>query len=256
MSFSNVGKVWSLSTLKEYLEGIKKPEWCKAVCLHHTAEPSLSQRPTGFTVQHIKNIEDFYKQKEWHAGPHFFTDEDQIFGMTHPGEKGIHAASFNSYALGIEVLGDYDFEFCDKGRGLECWKTATAATKIILDWLELPVNYRTVLFHRDDPKTRKTCPGTWVLKSWVIDLINKADVSVVTIPKQYKHDAPAQFVGVSEYLQTIKGYNLKDITEKLHKGADNLFYFGDEWLEGAFYDKIKQATVAPIKELCTIPNKK
>lgn len=256
MSFSNSGVVWSLDTFKNYLAGVPKPDWCKAICLHHTAAPSLAQRPKGLLAQHIKNIQDFYETKGWKSGPHLFIDEDQVFGMTPLTEKGIHAASFNSYAIGIEVLGDYDLEFCDKGRGLECWQTAAATTKLLFEWLVLPINARTLLFHRDDPKTSKTCPGTRVSKQWVFDLIKNADVSALTAAKEPKCDTPIQLVLVSDYLQTIKGYNLKDITEKLVRHEDGLYYFGNEWLEGAYYDKVKQATVAPITELCAIPKKK
>lgn len=60
------------------------------------------------------------------------------------------------------------------GRGLACWRTTAQATKAIADWLKLPINENTILFHRDDPETKKSCPGTKVLKPWVLDLINSA----------------------------------------------------------------------------------
>ena len=104
MSFANVGKVWSSSSFNEYLKTVKKPSWARAVTLHHTAAPSLAQRPTGFTIQHIENIKSYYSQKlGWKKGPHLFTDEDEIFGMTPLTLTGIHAVSFNSYSIGIEV---------------------------------------------------------------------------------------------------------------------------------------------------------
>ena len=40
----------------------------------------------------------------WSAGPHLFTDEDQIWGMCDFSKKGVHAVSFNKRAIGIEVL--------------------------------------------------------------------------------------------------------------------------------------------------------
>lgn len=256
MSFANSSTVWSLDTFKEYLTNLTKPSWCKAICMHHTAAPSLAQRPKGLFAQHIKNIQDFYMQKGWKSGPHLFIDEDQIFGMTPLTLQGIHAASFNSYAIGIEVLGDYDLEFCDRGRGLECWKTAAATVKILTEWLDIPIQQNKILFHRDDPKTRKTCPGTRVTKPWFIDLVRNIDIDELNTSKLPKCDAPLQLVIVSEYLQTIKNYNIKDITEKLVRKDDGLYYFDDNWLEGAFYDKTKQATLAPIAELCSIPKKK
>jgi hypothetical protein len=198
MSYANVGKVWSVTSFDEYLQSIEKPSWCKGVCLHHTAAPSLAMRPQGLLSQHIRNMESFYKEKGWSAGPHFFTDENEIFGMTPPTVKGIHAVSFNSSTIGIEVLGDYDTEFHDRGRGLECWKTAAVATAQLLHWLNLAPNYNTVLFHRDDPKTSKTCPGQRVQKPWVLDLIKAVNTKSLDLKPVSNQVNNMQFVMVAE----------------------------------------------------------
>jgi hypothetical protein len=256
MSYANVGKVWSLESFDAYLASIEKPSWCKGVCLHHTAAPSLSMRPQGLLSQHIRNMESFYKTKEWSAGPHFFIDENEIFGMTPPNLRGIHAVSFNSSTIGIEVLGDYDTDFHDRGRGLECWKTAAATTAKILNWLNLEPNYNTVLFHRDDPRTTKTCPGNRVQKRWVLDLIRAADTNSLDCKTVRNPVNEMQFVKVAEYLQNVRNYSSGDITRLLKRDSDGLFYFGNEWLENAYYDAKQQATVAPISELYTIPKKK
>lgn len=256
MSYTNVGKVWSPESFDSYLNSMEKPSWCKGVCLHHTSSPSIATRPQGLLSQHIRNMEEFYKTKGWRAGPHFFTDENEIFGMTPPNLKGIHAVSFNSSTIGIEVLGDYDTEFNDKGRGLECWKTAAAATAKILNWLNLEPNYNTVLFHRDDPKTSKSCPGTKVQKPWVLDLIRAVNTKSVEIKSAPKPTSDLQFVKVSEYLQNIKNYSSADISKLLTKDSEGLFHFGTEWLENAYYDVKQQATIAPIKELSSLPKKK
>jgi hypothetical protein len=253
MSYSNVGKVWSPSSLEDYLAGIQPPSWIKAVCLHHTAAPSLVQRPKGFQAQHIINMRDFYQSKGWHSGPHFFTDEDQIWGMSPVDEPGVHAVSFNNKSIGIEVLGNYDVEPQDKGRGLECWKTTTDATRIILKWLNLKPSVSTVLFHRDDTKTSKSCPGTRVQKYWVLNMINNADS---TKPANALQPEASQYVVAAQYLRDIKGYPEKDIALKLHKDDNNLFFFGNAWLEGAKYDKDAKATVVPISELNSIPKYK
>lgn len=253
MSYANVGKVWSLENFDAYLNSIEKPSWCKGVCLHHTAAPSLAMRPQGFLSQHIRNIEAFYKGKKWSAGPHFFTDENEIFGMTPPNIKGVHAVSFNRSTIGIE---DYDTELNDKGRGLDCWKTTAAATAMLLNWLDLEPNYNTVLFHRDDPKTSKSCPGRRVQKPWVLNLIREFNTKTLDVKPAHNPVDDMHFVEVAEYLQDVKNYSSRDISQMLKKDEDNLFYFGDEWLENAYYDANKKATVAPIKELCDIPRKK
>jgi len=184
MGFSNIGKVWTPETLAAYLDGLTpNPRW-KAVCLHHCYKPDLALRPTGFTVQHIINMRDYYKTPKpkypngWSSGPHFYCDDDQIFGMCPPNELGVHAVSFNSYALGIEALGNYGSgaagEATDDpkaGRGLAVWTTTAKTTAVLLKWLKLPANPQTVLFHREDPQTTKTCPGTRVSKDWILGLI-------------------------------------------------------------------------------------
>jgi hypothetical protein len=258
MSYANVGKVWSLESLDAYLNSVEKPTWCKGVCLHHTASPSLYARPQGLLSQHIRNMEEFYKNKGWSAGPHFFTDENEIFGMTPPNIKGVHAVSFNSSTIGIEVLGDYDVEFHDSGRGLACWKTAAIATAKILHWLNIEPTYGSVLFHRDDPRTSKSCPGTRVSKSWVLDLIRAANSTATALDVKAVHNPvnEIQFVKVSEYLQNIKKYSSEDIKKLLKRDADGLFYFGEEWLENAYYDTKQQTTMAAIKELYNLPQKK
>jgi hypothetical protein len=87
MAFENLGEVWTPASLAEYLKGRKKPDWVTSITMNHTAEPSLSQRPTGFTIQHIIYIADFYRRPKskggngWTSAPHIFIDEDQTFGI-------------------------------------------------------------------------------------------------------------------------------------------------------------------------------
>ena len=133
MSFSNVGKVWSLDGFKEYISKMAANYWAKAVCLHHTAAPSLAQRPKGLLAQHIENIRSFYAdQLGWRSGPHFFIDEDQVWGMTPINEYGVHAVSFNRNSIGIEVLGDYDSEDNASAEGLNCCLPQKKQQKICL----------------------------------------------------------------------------------------------------------------------------
>lgn len=186
MSYGNVGKSWKLDKFKDYLATIQPPAWVKAVVLHHTAAPKLATRPDGLTDQHIRNIEDFYKNdRGWSAGPHLFIDDHRIMGMTPLTEKGVHAVSFNSTAIGIEVLGDYDDENPRSGRGLVAWENTFQATSALLAWLKLTPGPKTVLFHRDDPKTSKSCPGTKVTKDWVLAGINRlqSPASDMVLPK-------------------------------------------------------------------------
>lgn len=170
MGFSNEGQVWTVSEFETYVKTVSKPAWVDSICLHHTGVPSLSQRPSGLTAQHLKNIRHYYEtEKGWSSAPHLFIDDDQIWGMCPLTEKGVHAKSFNSRAIGIEILGNYNEESPNTGRGEKCWSIAFGAVKALVKWAGLKPDATNILFHRDDPKTTKTCPGSKVEKSWVLE---------------------------------------------------------------------------------------
>ena len=172
MGFELVGRVWDAVGFKNYIESVNL-DWADSVTVHHTAWPNLDQRPKGWTIQHMRNIQHYYQKKlKWSAGPHLFTDEDQIFGMSSLYRRGVHAKSFNKSSIGIEVLGNYDTEDPELGRGLECWTVTAKAVAAILKKMGLPVTSKTVKFHRDDPKTSKTCPGSKVSKEWFLQLVD------------------------------------------------------------------------------------
>lgn len=176
MSFSNTGLQWTPSGLQSYLSTLPPPKWANSITLHHTGVPSLAQRPHGFTGQHLENLRHFYQVKQkWSAGPHFFIDHNWIWGMTPPDVYGVHAVSFNKRSIGIEVLGNYNLESPFGGRGLHAWELAAQTTKVLAEWLQIPIQFSSILFHRDDPRTRKTCPGTKVDKEWFLDLVEKAE---------------------------------------------------------------------------------
>jgi hypothetical protein len=243
MSFANVGKVWTVDSFKEYLKGIKKPVYAKSITLHHTGAPSLGQRPQGFLIQHIHNIQNFYKSLGWNRGPHLFIDEDQIFGMTPLTVSGIHAVSFNRNSIGIEILGEYDTEDPLSGRGLACMKTTAAVVKVLGEWLDIPINETTLKFHRDDPKTSKTCPGKNVKKDWFLSLVGNTQQSQTTPPQTREE------VGIIDYA-VKKGISHTNAVKRL-KVRGGLTFFNDVWIESARYDPSSQTTLALKSELDT-----
>lgn len=248
MSFSNLNKVWTPDTLSLYLSKIKAPEWATKICMHHTASPSLAQRPKGFTMQHIENIKSFYENDlKWNRGPHLFVDEDQLFGMTPFSVKGIHAPSFNSNAIGIEVLGDYDREDPKSGRGLQCWENAANSVRVLAKWLNIPINSDTIVFHREcavtKRTTKKSCPGTKISKEWFISLTN-VDIK----PKETDIKDGKVFVSVVKYLTEEKQVSYKDAVTKLKKSG-NVFLYDGHLLEFAHYDAATQSTIAPKSEI-------
>jgi hypothetical protein len=236
-----------------------KPSWVKGITLHHTGAPSLSTRPHGLTAQHIENIQNFYRNEMgWKGGPHLFVDDDQIWGMNEFSVPGVHAVSFNRTHIGIEVLGDFDSEDPLTGRGFECWMSALSATRNLLDWLSLPVS--SVNFHRDDPKTKKSCPGRKVTKEWVHGILSNSIIQ--TAPKQEEFtislggqpfdsrvaNAGVVFVPVRVYLSRILGVPLESV-----KGLtfDGVFaeYNGIDIEKAIMRDNV---AYAPLREVCSL----
>lgn len=157
-------------------------------------------------------------------------------------KKGVHAVSFNSYAIGIEVLGDYDTEDPRSGRGLDCWRNAAATAGVLLDWLDLEADADTVFFHRDDPQTTKRCPGAKVKKDWVLGLnaapltppgteTDKPDVGMPWSHWYFRGESWC--VPVHNFL-VAKGIPSATVVANL-KAIGEKFSYGGELLEGAYY---------------------
>jgi hypothetical protein len=184
MSFSAVGNVFDLPGFRQHLRCVDL-SWARGVCLHHTAIPDLAMRPKGWTVQHMRNLIHYYgTQLGWSAGPHLFTDEDEIFGLSPLSARGVHAVSFNATHIGIEALGNYDTEDPRTGRGKEVWDTTIAATAEIFVAAGWEVTDQTLRFHRQDPKARKTCPGRRVDFADVFEAV----AGLVEAAKDHDHD--------------------------------------------------------------------
>lgn len=247
MGFENVGKAWSPEELiDELAQTPNKPSWCNKIALHHTASPTLAIRPRGFSIQHIKNIRDYYANtRGWNSGPHFFVDEHRILGMSSFFRPGIHSVGFNATALGIEVLGDYDHEEPLSGRGLGCWFMAAQLAAILANWLNLEVNENTIVFHRDDQFTQKTCPGNKIEKAWVLELINQAENSLwaeALVPTKPDLGIEWSYWDLQNETWHIPLYAFLRACDIKHEliitslRYDNgAFYLGADLLEGAHY---------------------
>jgi len=160
-----VGRSFTPEEFREYISGLNWDEWRpEFIVLHHTAVPSLAQRPQGLTHQHILNLEKYYRDEMgWSAGPHLFVDDRQVWVFTTLTTPGVHAKSFNAHSLGVEMLGNYDVEAFDSGRGLAVQRNAVAAIAILSEVLEIDPD--SMMCHRDEPSTSKTCPGNKVNKA-------------------------------------------------------------------------------------------
>jgi len=169
-----IGKPCDLAQFQFYVDRLKLDSWKPSlVVIHHTASPSLADRPVGWLPKHMENLKFHYennvKGAPWSAGPHIFTDEDKAWLFSPLEKRGVHAVSFNSTGWGIEMLGDYDAEDPWSGRGLNVLTLTAHVTAILLKKIGRDVS--AIRFHRDDPKTTKTCPGKKVCKEKFVALV-------------------------------------------------------------------------------------
>lgn len=140
------------------------------VVLHNTAVPSLAQRPNGLTEKHIQGLVSYYRDDQhWHAGPHLFIDDLQIWVFTPLTVPGVHSPSWNRRTLGVEMLGDYEVEAFTSDRGAMVRENAIAALATLHEILGIDVN--TMKLHREDPETTHACPGKNVRKLEVIQAV-------------------------------------------------------------------------------------
>jgi N-acetylmuramoyl-L-alanine amidase CwlA len=162
-----IGRSFSPESFDSYLHTIVWNAWRPSfIVLHNTANPSLKMRPKGLTLQHIKNLETFYRDKNWKAGPHIFVDDLQIWIFTPITVSGTHSPSWNKLSIGIEMLGDYSTESFSEGRGLKVRKNTVAAIASLC--AVLGIDPETTKLHKEDKLTTHNCPGVNVNKSEII----------------------------------------------------------------------------------------
>jgi hypothetical protein len=163
-----VGASFTAADFDAYCHTLQWLAWRPSfIVLHNTGIPSLAQRANGLTKKHILGLEAFYRdEQKWSAGPHLFVDDKQIWVFTPLTVSGVHSPSWNMLALGVEMLGDYEKEAFDSGRGLKVRKNAMAALATLC--AVLGFDSQTIRLHREDPLTTHACPGKNVRKLEVI----------------------------------------------------------------------------------------
>jgi len=124
--------------------------------IHHTWRPTKEQWNGEHSIQGLK---EYYERKGWRASAHLFIAEDGIWLFTPMRQNGIHAGIGNWRSIGIEVVGDYDYE---KWSG-QTKDFALSAIKTLQD--HLSINNEMVKFHRDF--STKSCPGHAITKEWL-----------------------------------------------------------------------------------------
>ena len=182
----------------DYLDTIQFAAWRpKFVTMHHTGGPSLKtwegygNRPKPITdEQWMRNLAGYYgNEMKWSAGPHFFFTPKNFCVLSLPNKRGVHAVSFNATSWGVECVGDFDSEqFTPElakryAEGLACLHLAAG-----LEPDPYQFNQRGLHFHRDDPKTTKTCPGKRVSKDVMVKLIKER--MIAANPGAHEDDDP------------------------------------------------------------------
>ena len=189
----------------DYLDGVKFGAWRpRFVTMHHTGGPSLA---TWKTYAHgtrkvpitdaawMANLARYYgNELGWSAGPHFFFTPDNFCVLSYPDRRGVHAVSFNANSWGVECVGDFDSEtftpeLADRyAEGLACLHLSLGISPD-------PYRYNVsgLHFHRDDPKTSKTCPGRKVDKLRMIGLV-AAKMAALTDAGAHDDDDPPPVV--------------------------------------------------------------
>ncbi len=163
-----VGETFVQEKFDSYCHGLRWDAWRpQFIVLHNTAVPSLAQRPNGFNQTHMKGLEAYYRDSQkWSAGPHLFVDDHAIWVFTPLTVSGVHSPSWNKIALGVEMLGNYEEEDFDTGRGRQVRSNAVAAMATLSAVLGLDPH--TMRLHREDAATTHACPGKNVRKLEVI----------------------------------------------------------------------------------------
>ena len=143
------------------------------VVLHNTEDPSLKQCPNGLEEKNIKGLVSYYRDTlKWHAGPHLFVDDRQIWAFTPLTVPGVHSPSWNEVAWGVEMLGNYEVEAFDSGRGAKVRQNAIATLATLHAVLGIDVH--DLKLHKEDKNTtHKKCPGKHVHKAEVIQAVDE-----------------------------------------------------------------------------------
>jgi hypothetical protein len=175
MPITNVGKCFATpAAFLDYLDDLSFGAWRpRFVTVHHTGSPTLKnwhgwqKRSDPVTDEEwMHNLAGYYGGLGWSAGPHFFITPRHICVLSPPTRRGVHAVSFNAVSWGVETVGDFDVEPFE-GPIRDNLVGALAAMHIAAGLQPDPFQkgVRGLHFHRDDPKTSKTCPGRNVAKA-------------------------------------------------------------------------------------------
>lgn len=164
-----LGIGFTVDGFRKYLDTLKLGSWQPSfIVLHHTAEPNLQQYPDGFTEPSIVNLIKFFTDEQhWNGAMHLIVDDHKIWVLNPLTKPGVHSPSWNKVSLGVSMLGDYDRESFDTGRGKTVRDNTVAALALLEKKFGIPAD--SVKLHSQDPRSmHKSCPGKNVDKASII----------------------------------------------------------------------------------------
>ena len=139
------------------------------IVLHNTYIPSIAMRPSGFSKQDMVDLDRYYGEKGWTAGPAAFVDQNGIWVFSGFLKPGVHSPSWNSISWGIEQLGDFDHDPYKSGDGAKIRSHVVAMLAILSIAGDIPLDSETLRLHKEDKHTTHDhCPGSACKKDDVL----------------------------------------------------------------------------------------
>lgn len=190
MSWPAVKRAFHPEEFALYLKTISWPAWRpNKIIWHNTGAPSLAQwqqtaaqdKAKGIQpgLTRIKNLEVYFRdQNHWSGAPHLFIAPDVIWVFNPLNAPGVHSPSFNASSIGIEMVGDFEKEDDETGDGLKVKNNCIFATAELCKAIGIDPTIRSILLHKEDPKTTHDCPGIHIARdklamvSSVLSLVN------------------------------------------------------------------------------------
>lgn len=164
-----VGMSYSIQEFDTFCHGLQWESWRPCfIVLHNTVIPALRDMPEGFTAHGMDGLIHYYRdEKKLSAGPHLLIDDHRVWMFTPLTMPGVHSPSWNKLSIGVEMLGNYDQEAFNAGRGLKVRNNSVSAVATLCEVLGL--DPYTMQLHKEDPLVSHNCPGKNVSKSEFVE---------------------------------------------------------------------------------------
>jgi hypothetical protein len=176
-----VGKFVDLQGVESYVNTLNWTDFHPSfIVVHNTSAPNLAtyagwrahpeKHGNWSPEQWSKNLSSYYMNQGWQGGPHAFVCPDGILLFTPFNVQGTHSPSWNSRAIGIETVGEFENEPFDNGvRSNLIGTLGILHRKLGLDPADYKLGARGLHFHKEDPgTTHKQCPGKNIVKSELV----------------------------------------------------------------------------------------